>query len=142
MMRMETSHIAVYDPRAGARVITSPVFDLMVGASSRDIRARASVTLAGVAARTAPLGRLSPLRDWLAHPTTRDRLRTVIDALRRQSFGAEAESPTAGTGRGDATHPFVADMPVAKLVMFGALSEGDLARLIVAANAHDTDSAV
>ncbi len=65
--------VAVYDPQAGAWVITSPVFDLMAGASSRDIRAQASVTLAGAPTRTAPLGRLSPLRDWLAHPATRDR---------------------------------------------------------------------
>jgi len=133
--------LAVYDPRAGAWVITSPDFDLLAGASSRDIRAQASVTLAGVAAPTAPLGRLSPLRDWLAHPATRDRLRMVLDALRRQFFGGEADLPAAGAGSGDVVDSFVADMPIAKLVILGALSEGDLTHLIAAANAHHTDGA-
>lgn len=127
---LDARDFAVYDSRAGTWVITSAVFDLLVGASSRDIRARESVTLAGVPVQQVPLDRLSPLRDWLAHPATRDRLRPVIGALRRQFFGAEAEPPIDGGGSGDVTQSFVADMPIAKLVMFGALSEEDLTQLI------------
>jgi len=138
---LDERDFAVYDPRAGAWAPTSSVFDILVGASSRDIRARESVTLTRTPARPAPLGRLSPLRDWLARPATRDSLRPVIGALQRQFFGAEAAPPAEGSGSVDSINGFVADMPIAKLVMFGALSEGDLARLIAAANARDTDSA-
>jgi len=132
---LDERDFAVYDPRAGAWVITSLVFDILAGASSRDIRTRESVTLAGVPVQRAPLGRLSPLRDWLAHPATRDRLRPMIGALQRQFFGAEAEPPIDGGGSGDVAQSFVADMPIAKLVMFGALSEEDLARLIALSSA-------
>jgi len=130
---------AVYDPRAGAWTTAGGVFDLLVGASSRDIRLRESVTLEASHAEPARLGRLSPLRDWLAQPAARARLRPVIAAMQRQFFGAAAELPAEGATAeppiegdesADVTESFVADMPIAKLVMFGALSEQDLARLI------------
>jgi len=82
---------------------------------------------------------LSPLRDWLAQPAARARLQPVIAAMQRQFFGAAAEPPTEGTTAeppteavesANMTESFIADMPIAKLVMFGALSEQDLARLI------------
>jgi beta-glucosidase len=125
---------AVYDSRAGAWTVNGGEYDLLVGASSRDIRARASVTLEATAARPAPLGRLSPLRDWLANPAARPRVLAAIGTLQREIFGAETDPTAMVPGSGDVTHSFVTDMPIAKLVVFGALSEGDLAGLIAAAN--------
>ena len=119
-------------------MITGPDFDLCVGASSRDVRAQAGVTLAGVSARTAPLGRLSPLRDWLAHPATRERLQPVVSALQRRLFGTEVDLPPAGAEGGDITVTFMPDVPIAKLVMFGVLSEQDLAKLLEVANTRDS----
>jgi len=128
--RLGQRDFAVYDPRVGAWTIAGGVFDLLVGASSRDIRLWESVTLEATHAEPARLGRLSPLRDWLAQPAARARLRPVIAAMQRQFFGTAAETPPEGTESADVTESFVADMPIAKLVMFGALSEQELARLI------------
>jgi len=130
--RLGQRDFAVYDPRVGAWTIAGGAFDLLVGASSRDIRLLENVTLEASHAEPARLDRLSPLRDWLAQPVARARLRPVIAAMQRQFFGAAAEPPTEGAESADVTESFVADMPIAKLVMFGALSEQDLARLIEA----------
>ncbi len=75
------------------------------------------------------LGRLSPLRDWMRHPVARVRLQPAISTLQRQFFGREFELAGEGGGEG----AFVADMPITKLVMFGLLSEQELAWLIDAA---------
>ena len=129
---------AVYDPRAAEWLITSESFDLLIGASSRDIRLHGSVTLAMAPARPAPLDRLSPLRAWLAHPATAGRLRPVIAALQRRFFGVEAAAPSEEASRTGTIHSFVADMPIAKLVMFGVLSEADLEELSAATVTHGT----
>jgi beta-glucosidase len=133
---------SVYDPDASRWAITSDTFDLLVGASSRDIRLRERVTLAGFVAERVSLGRLSPLRDWLAHPATRDRVRAVIGALFRQFFGADAELPPEGVNTADDIPSFMSNMPITKLVMFGVLSEADLEQLIAAVNGHITSTAI
>jgi beta-glucosidase len=122
---------AVYDPRVGAWSTTGGVFDLLVGASSRDIRLRDSVTVKATQAPAIRLDRLSPLRDWIRHPVARVRLQPAISTLQRQFFGREFE--LAGAGGGNPEGAFVADMPITKLVMFGLLSEQELTWLIDAA---------
>lgn len=130
--------VAVYDPSAQAWSVTSAAFELLLGASSRDIRLRKSVTLDAALIAPKPLTRLSPLRDWAARPAVRRQLQPVFAALRRQ-IGAEEDSTTDGDGQAngdnDLSSSFAASMPIAKLVMNGMLSEDELSTLIAAANA-------
>ncbi|MBJ7598051.1 MAG: glycosyl hydrolase [Candidatus Nephthysia bennettiae] len=123
---------AFYDPRPQAWTVTGGVFDLLVGASSRDIRLEGSVTLQGTATQL-PLGRLSPLREWLAHPAARDRIQPALSAMVEQLFSPHPERGEAPE-MPDLAHSFVGDMPLAKLVMVGTLSEQDLAELIEVVN--------
>jgi beta-glucosidase len=116
---------AYFDPRVAGWVVNSGEFDLLVGSSSADIRLEQSVTLEGTPLQ-APLGRLSPLRDWMKNEVARDRIQPAMNVLLRELFGS---------GHGpELAQSFVADMPVSKLVMIGALSEQDLAHLIEVAN--------
>jgi beta-glucosidase len=141
--RLGARDFSVYDPVESRWTITSDSFDLLIGASSRDIRLRERVVLAGFVVEPAPLGRLSPLRDWLAHPATRDRVRELIGALLRQFFGVDDTVPPEGvTTTPDTISSFITNMPITKLVMFGVLSEADLAQLIAATNAHRTNAAI
>ncbi len=127
---------ALYDPRVAAWTVAGGGFDLLVGASSRDIRLQASVTLAAMPTPQAPFGRLSPLRDWMRNPASQARLQPVLDALQQALFGSQISGNAEDRDRlREMMYGFLADMPIAKLVMFGTLREQDLAQLIAAANA-------
>lgn len=125
---------AVYDPGIAGWAISGRVFSVLVGASSQDIRLEATLTLDTTHAVLASLSRLSPLRGWLHNPAVAGDVRRAINILLREQFPEEAELASESPERDDLLKSFVADMPIAKLVMFGALSEQKLARLIELAN--------
>ncbi len=132
---LDRRDFAIYDPSVKAWTVTSTAFELLVGSSSRDIRLQKSVTLANTFITPKLLSRLSPLREWAGRPAVRLRLRPILDALHRR-FGDGEDGATDGVEGEDALAPsFVADMPIAKLVMMGALGEDELVALIAAANA-------
>ncbi|HUS16413.1 MAG TPA: glycoside hydrolase family 3 C-terminal domain-containing protein, partial [Chloroflexia bacterium] len=126
---------AIYDPRVAAWTVQSGVFRILVGSSSRDIRLHGSVTVAATPTARVSLNRLSPLRDWLRHPVGRVALLPGINA-RLEQMG-EAPLPEDGNAPSAPINGFIGDMPISKLVMFGALSEQNLSELIAAANAQD-----
>jgi beta-glucosidase len=132
--RLGERDFAVFDPRLSAWTVASQRFAILVGSSSSDIRLEESVTLDLPPARTAPLTRLSPLRDWIAKPAARARIERPLGELQRQLFGAAAESPASDSAAGELASSLLADMPIAKLVMLGLLSEGELAQLIETVN--------
>jgi len=134
---LDRRDFAVYDPSVGAWTVTSAAFELLLGSSSQDIRLQGSVTLADSVVSTKPLSRLSPLREWVSRPAARLLLEPVFDALGRQLGGGEdGATPDEGEDAGDRlASSFFASMPIAKLVMIGALSEDALAALIAVANA-------
>jgi beta-glucosidase len=126
--------LAVYDPRSGTWAISSTAFDLLVGTSSRDIRLETSVVLAGIDAPRAPRDRYTPLWVWLADPASGTALQPAFSALQQMFLGSNDE-PVAGEGDPhDLLHSFLGGMPIAKLVVFGVLSEQDLAAIIARAN--------
>jgi beta-glucosidase len=126
---------AVYDPRLAAWTAGSGVFDLLAGASSRDIRLQSSVTLQATGTPQMLLDRLSPLRDWLRNPKARGRLRPVVNALLQGVTGEANSISEDGEWREGLLNGFIADLPISKLVMLGGLTEHDLAQLIELANA-------
>jgi beta-glucosidase len=122
--RLEPRDFAAYDARVAAWRTDSGEFDILVGASSRDIRLQETVTLELPDAVRIPFDRLTPLRDWLADPAVRER---IDPALAKVPLLASAtDSPMMET--------FVADMPIAKLVMLGALGDAELDQIIAAVN--------
>jgi beta-glucosidase len=139
-LRLDKRDFTVYHPRAAAWTITSSTFEILVGASSRDIRLRESLTLEGVQPFSPPLDRLSPLGEWLAKPVGRERVQPVIGALRKQLFGSGAELSAEEAKSVDMVESFLHDMPIAKLVMFGALSEAELEAMVEAANTDESRS--
>jgi len=121
--RLEPRDFAAYDPRAGWR--TDPgEYDVLVGASSRDIRLEQTITVDAPGVRV-PFDRLTPLRAWLADARTRP---LVEPAISRVPLLAQPDdSPMMDA--------FVAEIPVAKLVMLGALTASELDAIIERANA-------
>ncbi|MGH2344142.1 MAG: glycoside hydrolase family 3 C-terminal domain-containing protein, partial [Chloroflexota bacterium] len=131
-------YFAIYDPRAGIWVTKSGIFDLLIGASSRDIRLRQTVELEATNPLPVHLDRLSPLHAWLANPAGRAALQPAFDHLHRRLFGAAEPTPVevdSASGGPDTMSAFLGDMPIGKLVTFGVLDEEELARLIASVNA-------
>lgn len=122
---------AVYDTRVAGWVVTGGRYTILAGASSRDIRLEASIALAGSGPR-APLSRLTPLRTWLSQPATRAALRPALERL-MQLFGVDGT--TAPETANEGLNEFLGSMPISKLIMFGVMSEAELAGLIGDANA-------
>ena len=76
--RLEPRDFASYDTRVAAWRTDSGEFDILVGASSRDIRLQETVTLEFPDAVRIPFDRLTPLRDWLADPAARERIEPAM----------------------------------------------------------------
>ena len=116
--RLEPRDFASYDTRVAAWRTDSGEFDFLVGASSRDIRLQATATLELPDAVRVPFDRLTPLRDWLAAPALREQIEPALAGV--PVLASVLDAPTLDT--------FVADMPIAKLVMLGALDEAEARR--------------
>ena len=122
--QLEPRDFASYDTRVAAWRADSGEFDILVGASSRDIRRQETVTLEFPEPVRIPLDRLTPLRAWLADPAARERIEPAL--ARVPLFASATDSPMMDS--------FVGDMPIAKLVMLGALEDGELDELIATVN--------
>jgi beta-glucosidase len=115
---------AIYDPQAHGWVNGGGTFDLLVGASSRDVRLQTSIVLEGAGGPTAPLTRFSPIRAWMEHPTGSELLAPYLAHLRQAMDSHGVESTSEGVD------PAIMDMPVSKLQLAGVLSPEDLEQLI------------
>jgi beta-glucosidase len=129
---------AAYDPSLARWVILGRSFRVLLGASSQDIRLEAPITLDANYGVMPPLNQLSPLRAWLRNPAVGREVRSAINILLREQFPEEAELASERHESDDQLKGFVADMPIVKLVMFGALSAQALTQLIARANADMT----
>ena len=118
-LRLAERDFAVFDPQVGAWVATGGSFDVLVGASSRDIRLRTTVTLQATPTPAPPLDRLSLVGQWLAHPVGRQLVEPLI-------------MPPAELSR----YPdwFVHELPISKLVLLGVIDDDELERMVSAAN--------
>ncbi|MFE3452566.1 glycoside hydrolase family 3 C-terminal domain-containing protein [Nonomuraea sp. NPDC059194] len=102
--------------------VDAGAFTVEVGASSRDIRLRAELSTPGDGHR-APLGRMSTLGEWLAHPAGSRALRQVIDP------GAAPADP--------ALMRMALGVPLAKFATFGVGLSTEVVDSLVAALAED-----
>jgi beta-glucosidase len=126
-----------YDSRVGSWATTSGVFEILVGASSRDIRLTTEVTLESTSSQVVPLDRTTPLRAWMAHPTGAPLVQPILVAMAANFGGGEEMPVPAPEAEEDAmsVQDFLFDMPISKLTLMGALSQQQLTELIAAANA-------
>ena len=122
--QLEPRDFASYDTRVAAWRTDSGEFDILVGASSRDIRLQETVTLEFPEEVRIPFDRLTPLRDWLADPAARERIEPAMATV--PLLASATDSPMIDA--------FVGDMPIAKLVMLGALEDGELDEIIATVN--------
>jgi len=119
---------AFYDPEAAAWTTKTGDFDLLIAGSSRDIRLSRSVALQSTKATPPRLTRLSPIKKWLQHPVGQTHLLPLFEGQFRAMFGSSAVEIPA-----ELFESFY-DMPLAKMVSFGVMSEQDLVRLVALAS--------
>ncbi len=123
---------AYYDPQAHAWLANSGTFDILVGASSRDIRLSHTVSLHVSSPRPVYLDRFRPVWEWLMHPRGSALLAAPLARL-RQAIGGTAEGEMSPM-----MEAIVHDLPVGKLVLFGAITESELERILAEVNAEPT----
>lgn len=127
-LQLSPRDFAYYDPDAGAYVIDSGEFDILIGASSRDIRLQQTVAIASTRSHSSRYDRLTSIGEWMSNPVTRPVLQPIYDRLL-----AGVKMPAAKEDA-ELMKRFHDDMPVAKLVVMGLLSDGELQRMIEDAN--------
>jgi beta-glucosidase len=117
-IQIEPRAFAFYDVVAAEWVTLAGEYELLVGASSRDIRGKATVRIAEGSPRKSTLARHSLLSDWLDHPLGRpiaeDLLGRLKPALAR-SLGSEPDMPDEPAAL---TMVFLRSMPVPTVVEF------------------------
>jgi beta-glucosidase len=113
---------AFYHPGFGRWVVEDGLFDILVGASSADIRLRASVAVQGVQDLPSLLNHESTVREWMND----SRGKQVFMPLYEQVAGGMLQA-LAGSENGGGEHPgaigmdvmgFIMDMPLAGLLSF------------------------
>jgi beta-glucosidase len=119
---------ASYDVRCGGWRVDSGQFDVLIGASSRDIRLVGSVDLVARQDVRVPLTRLSPLVEWLRVPHGRVHIEPLLPRIEAR-FGGDsvAESPML--------QALMRELPAGKLVTLGILREDELLEMLRVANA-------
>lgn len=122
---------AYWNDAARRRVVEGGEYTLQVGSSSRDIRARATVTLAGDAVAL-PLTRDSSLAEVLAHPVAGPELSERLQPLL-------GDSGSAGADLGIDMARMVASIPIGRLALnFGLMTAAELDEFL---NRADTGAA-
>jgi beta-glucosidase len=117
--RLAELDFAVFDPQGGRWVANPGSFDVLVGASSRDVRLAATVQLEGTKRAAPTLDRLTAISDWLAHPVGRRLVEPLI-------------TPPAEPSR----FPdwVLQQLPISKLVLLGVIDDDELERMLSLAN--------
>ncbi|MDQ3657834.1 MAG: glycoside hydrolase family 3 C-terminal domain-containing protein [Chloroflexota bacterium] len=118
---------AYYDVVAGAWVMDPGDYEISIGASSADIRLGARVTLESTHQASVAIDRGTPFSKALRHPVARELLRPILDGMAQQFGGSEAS---------EMMMLFLADTPLRKLVIMGALTDVQLDDLIAASNVN------
>ena len=109
---------AYYHPAYGEWITEDGEFDILIGASSADVRFKETVTLQSTLELPCILNRLSTLKDWLEDP----RGKMLVEPMFRQMMsegkgvfgGSAGESETIGMDMS----AFVNDMPLYSLLYF------------------------
>ncbi len=111
---------AYYNPAYGQWITEDGEFDILVGASSRDTRCQAVVTLQSTLDLPCLLNRESTAKEWLDDPRGKavfgPVFKMMTDEMRKMMGGAEADSEAMGMDVGG----MLMDMPVMAILYFNA----------------------
>jgi beta-glucosidase len=132
MLALSGADFAVYDEDRAAWVTEAGEREILVGASSRDIRLSARVQFVATNPPQPLLDRDAPIRSWVEHPLGRERIMPLI-ADQLEHMTREAEQAGEST---EMLKSFVLDAPVSKLAARGKISWQALDELIAAVNAE------
>lgn len=122
--RLTRQDFAYYDPQAHAWLVNGGTFDILIGASSRDIRLAHSVWVDAALPRPVHLDRFRPIREWLSHPRGAALLAAPLARL-QQAIGGTVEAE-----RSPMMEALFFDLPVGKLVFLGVMTEDELERML------------
>jgi beta-glucosidase len=134
--QLDPRAFAFWDARVHAWAVESGEFELLAGASSRDIRLRTVVSVEATEVVRPPFDRYTPINVWLEDPRAREIIQPVLQGM-MAAAGGEAHRAQAEGDEAGATVMW--DIPIAKLILFsqGAFTEEMLGQLIAAANADN-----
>ena len=96
-VHLDARAFAYYDPAFAQWIAESGAYDVLIGASSTDIRATLTGTLQAVTDHHVPLNQESTIREWLAHP----RGALVFGPMFEQMMRGLQTGLGAGEGGGD-----------------------------------------
>jgi beta-glucosidase len=130
-LRVDRSDLAYWDVVLQRWVVEDGTYTIEVGASSRDIRATATVQVAGDEARH-PLTADSTLGEWLSDPRGAEVLTEVFTKMATEGGGGM----TAALTMDPAMLQMAASFPLSRMAMFpgSPFAAEALAGLVVAAN--------
>lgn len=119
-IHLDARAFAYYHPGYGRWITEDGEFDILVGASSADIRGAAAVTLQSTLDLPSLLDHESTLRDWLEDPRGKVVFDAHLKALMELLLGALGEQPGAeeGGAPGPSILGFLMDMPLRDILGF------------------------
>jgi beta-glucosidase len=123
---------AFYDPAVKDWVVEDGDFEVLIGASSQDIRLMETVHVTATKKRLTQLTRYSTIREWIAHPVGRELISPIVEGM----------AIAFATDQGLPVNPFeminqiIGDMPIIKLIGFsqGMFTIEMLDQLVMEAN--------
>jgi beta-glucosidase len=123
---------AFYNPVVNDWVVETGDFEILVGASSQDIRLMKTVHVDATKKWIAPLTRYSLIKEWTAHPVGRELIAPILNGMAR-SFSGNQDIPGNPV---EMINRVIGDMPIIKLVGFsqGSFSMEMLDQMIIEAN--------
>jgi beta-glucosidase len=128
-IQLDFRSFAYYHPKYKQWITENGDFDLLIGASSADIRARLTVTLESTISLPCILDKESTIREWMADPRGHSVLGSYysrIETEARKMFGGGGEDRYASEGAiGMDIMDMFNDMPLVSVLMFqkGSWSE-------------------
>jgi len=121
-IQLDFRSFAYYHPKYKQWITEDGDFDLLIGASSADIRARLKVTLESTLELPCVLDEESSMREWLADPRGNavfSPLYPKLEAAARKDFGSDGEDRYASEGAiGMDIMDMFNDMPLVSVLMF------------------------
>ncbi|GAA4487732.1 glycoside hydrolase family 3 C-terminal domain-containing protein [Microbacterium panaciterrae] len=131
VLTVRRQDLAYWDVRVERFVVEGGAYRVEVGASSRDLRATATVEVAGDAV-VVPLTPESPLSEVFAHPVAGPMVAQAFAAMQEQLGGTGDD----GIMSGEAMTKMMGSFPIGRLPSFGwGLDRDGVAQLLAAANA-------
>ena len=117
-IRLDTRAFAYYHPRYGQWITEDGEFDILIGASSTDIRGSATATLQSTLQLPCVLNSESTTRDWLDDPRGLPIFEPVFAQLKAQMAAVFGGDDDSGETIGMDPLGFMMDMPLRGLLLF------------------------